>query len=98
MYDHVAVIVAEDVTSRFLNVISLLHRSGPTYSHPIERLGRRRGRYPDCDESSRSSAAPDGEEIQQDRALIGSTWESQEQPCVNDDDRRSARFGPRRNW
>lgn len=29
MYDHIAVIVAEDVTSRFLNVISLLNRSVP---------------------------------------------------------------------
>lgn len=29
MYDHVAVLVAEDVTSRFLNVISLLNRAVP---------------------------------------------------------------------
>lgn len=29
MYDHVAVIVAEDVTSRFLNVVSLLNRAVP---------------------------------------------------------------------
>lgn len=29
LYDHVAVIVAEDVTSRFLNVISLLNRAVP---------------------------------------------------------------------
>lgn len=28
-YDHVAVVVAEDVTSRFLNVISLMNRTIP---------------------------------------------------------------------
>lgn len=37
-YDHVAVIVAEDITSRFLNVISLLNRSVPLIAIQMRAL------------------------------------------------------------
>ena len=37
-YDHVAVIVAEDITSRFLNVISLLNRNIPLIAIQMRAL------------------------------------------------------------
>ena len=42
LYDHVAVIVAEDVTSRFLNVISLLNRAVPLIAIQMNAWGGRR--------------------------------------------------------
>jgi hypothetical protein len=37
-YDHVAVLVAEDITSRFLNVIGLLHRAVPLIAIQLRAL------------------------------------------------------------
>ena len=37
-YDHVAVLVAEDITSRFLNVIGLLHRAVPLVAIQLRAL------------------------------------------------------------
>lgn len=55
-YEHVAVIVADDITSRFLNVINLFNKAIPLIA-PASGSGRRRRTHNQRDHGARSHAS-----------------------------------------